>query len=112
MHPVDHATVVAEGVSKVFFSGSEPVWALEDFSLTVEPGVSSPASSAPRGAGSPRSCGSSAGLRSAPVGEVTMRGADHPVPAAFVFQEHGVFPWMTVQDNVAFGLRMTGTGRP
>ena len=29
--------VVAEDVSKVFFSGTDPVWALEDFSLTLEP---------------------------------------------------------------------------
>ncbi|MEW5916924.1 MAG: ABC transporter ATP-binding protein [Gemmatimonadota bacterium] len=28
-----------------------------------------------------------------------------------VFQEHGVFPWMTVQDNVAFGLAMRGVQR-
>ena len=33
------------------------------------------------------------------------------IPAAFVFQEHGVFPWMTVLDNIAFGLRMSGTGK-
>ena len=30
---------------------------------------------------------------------------------AFVFQEHGLFPWMTVIDNVAFGLRMRGMSR-
>jgi NitT/TauT family transport system ATP-binding protein len=28
-----------------------------------------------------------------------------------VFQEHGVFPWMNVLDNVAFGLEMRGVGR-
>ena len=28
-----------------------------------------------------------------------------------VFQEHGVFPWMTVLDNVAFGLEMRGVSR-
>jgi NitT/TauT family transport system ATP-binding protein len=30
---------------------------------------------------------------------------------ALVFQEHGVFPWMTVADNVAFGLEMRGVAR-
>ncbi len=31
--------------------------------------------------------------------------------SAFVFQDHGLFPWMTVLDNVAFGLEMQGVGR-
>ncbi len=30
---------------------------------------------------------------------------------ALVFQEGGVFPWMTVRDNVAFGLEMHGVSR-
>src|SRR6185503_17696456 len=28
-----------------------------------------------------------------------------------VFQEHGTFPWMTVLDNLAFGLEMQGVAR-
>jgi NitT/TauT family transport system ATP-binding protein len=28
-----------------------------------------------------------------------------------VFQEHGLFPWMTVIENAAFGLEMLGVGR-
>jgi NitT/TauT family transport system ATP-binding protein len=30
---------------------------------------------------------------------------------ALVFQEHGVFPWLTVLENVAFGLEMHGVRR-
>lgn len=31
--------------------------------------------------------------------------------ALLVFQENSLFPWMTVLDNAAFGLRMQGVGR-
>ena len=31
--------------------------------------------------------------------------------SALVFQDHGLFPWMTVLDNVAFGLQMYGVSR-
>jgi NitT/TauT family transport system ATP-binding protein len=31
--------------------------------------------------------------------------------ALIVFQEHGLFPWMTVIENAAFGLEMQGVGR-
>ena len=109
MKSADQATVVAEDVSKVFFSGSDPVWALENFSLTLEPG-SFTCIVGPSGCGKSTFLRILGGLEERTAGEVTTTGADHPVPAAFVFQEHGVFPWMTVEENVAFGLRMTGVG--
>lgn len=37
--------------------------------------------------------------------------ADGQPRTAMVFQEQGIFPWMTVLDNVAFGLEMQGVGR-
>ena len=37
--------------------------------------------------------------------------ADDRPHSALVFQDHGLFPWMTVLDNVAFGLEMRGVGR-
>jgi NitT/TauT family transport system ATP-binding protein len=35
----------------------------------------------------------------------------HTPRRATVFQEHGLFPWLTVADNVAFGLEMLGIDR-
>ena len=105
---VSSSAVVAEGVSKVFFSGQDPVWALEDFSLTLEPG-SFTCIVGPSGCGKSTFLRILGGLEERTVGTVTMPDAGQQIPAAFVFQEHGVFPWMTVLDNIAFGLRMSGT---
>jgi NitT/TauT family transport system ATP-binding protein len=107
--PPAPGAVVAEGVSKVFFSGQDPVWALEDFSLTLEPG-SFTCIVGPSGCVKSTFLRILGGLEERTVGEVALPAGEHRIPAAFVFQEHGVFPWMTVLDNVAFGLRMTGTG--
>jgi NitT/TauT family transport system ATP-binding protein len=59
----------------------------------------------------PSGCGKSTllriagGLEPATAGAVAVRpGAE----VAFVFQEHGLFPWLSVLDNAAFGLRMRG----
>jgi NitT/TauT family transport system ATP-binding protein len=47
-----------------------------------------------------------AGLESASAGEVEVYYRQHTRPrTAMVFQEQSVFPWMTVEDNIAFGLR-------
>ncbi|MFC0672853.1 ABC transporter ATP-binding protein [Brachybacterium hainanense] len=104
------AAVRAADVSKVFFSGADPVWALEDFSLSLEPG-SFTCIVGPSGCGKSTFLRIVGGLEERTVGEVEIDGAAHPIPAAYVFQEHGVFPWMTILENVAFGLRMAGVGR-
>lgn len=54
-----------------------------------------------------------AGLLPASAGQLhfpSSQSSPHP-PCALVFQEHGVFPWMNVLDNVAFGLKMQGIPR-
>lgn len=54
-----------------------------------------------------------AGLEESTGGTVEIFGdtsEQHP-ESAMVFQEHGVFPWMTVRENVAFGLKTRGMRR-
>jgi NitT/TauT family transport system ATP-binding protein len=48
-------------------------------------------------------------------GEVTLDGMsikEPPPHMAMVFQHFGLFPWKTVYDNVAYGLRMSGASAP
>lgn len=56
-----------------------------------------------------------AGILEPTTGRAEFRGG-HDVPdgrpaTAMVFQEHGLFPWLDVLDNVAFGLEAMGVAR-
>ncbi|HTT18324.1 MAG TPA: ABC transporter ATP-binding protein [Candidatus Sulfotelmatobacter sp.] len=68
----------------------------------------------------PSGCGKStllhliAGLHSQTSGQVLVDG--HPVQGPgtdriLIFQEHGLFPWLTVAENVEFGMKMKGVPR-
>lgn len=62
----------------------------------------------------PSGCGKStllrviAGLLQADKGEIRFDGWTQPPRCRLVFQDHALFPWMTIVDNVAFGLEMDG----
>ena len=67
----------------------------------------------------PSGCGKStllelcAGLEPISGGAIRLDGEPVVGPNAkvvMVFQEHSLFPWLTVEDNVIFGLRMKGMG--
>jgi NitT/TauT family transport system ATP-binding protein len=98
-------------ISKIFGAGVKATRALEDISFETHEGEFLSVLG-------PSGCGKStllkiiAGLLEPTAGEVIYSGKNTGEPLnSMVFQEHGVFPWMNVIDNVAFGLEMRGVPR-
>jgi NitT/TauT family transport system ATP-binding protein len=104
--------LTCERLSHRFAGSAGSVLALDEVSFRVEPGEFL-CIVGPSGCGKTTLLRIIAGLLPATRGSVRFDGCPEGKQArnALVFQEHGVFPWMTVLDNVAFGLEMRGTGR-
>jgi NitT/TauT family transport system ATP-binding protein len=69
----------------------------------------------PSGCGKSTLLGALAGHLPITEGELTVdgRAIDGPSPdSGMVFQQHSLFPWKTVRDNVAFAPKMRGVGKP
>jgi NitT/TauT family transport system ATP-binding protein len=99
-------------VSRVFEStnGGQPVRALEPTSLSIAPNDFITILG-------PSGCGKStllrivAGLDSPSAGEVLLNGKPVVRPGpdrGMVFQSYTLFPWLTVAENIAFGLKEKG----
>lgn len=102
----------AHNLHKVFV-GKRPVHALVDVNLQLKAG-SFTCIVGPSGSGKSTLLRILGGLEDKTSGElrVSLPQPTTMVPqSAFVFQEHGVFPWMNVLQNVAFGQRMAGMGK-
>jgi NitT/TauT family transport system ATP-binding protein len=101
-----------EEISHRFASSAGPVPALEGVTFTANPHeiVSIVGSS---GCGKTTLLRIIAGLIRPERGRIVFGSdpEDRRPRSDLVFQEHGTFPWMTVRDNVGFGLEMLGTPR-
>lgn len=105
-----HAFEVRE-VSKVFSGKNGQVQALRDVSFDFIHG-SFTVIVGPSGCGKSTLLRILGGLEKATYGSVATSLPKSSTPqSAFVFQEHGVFPWFDVLTNVAFGQHMAGVGR-
>jgi NitT/TauT family transport system ATP-binding protein len=101
--------VRVESVTKTYPGpGGVPLVALEDVSLDVGDGEFVTILG-------PSGCGKStllqvvAGLEAPTGGRVRFDDAPPGVPlTGVVFQEHALFPWRTVRDNITFGLEVRG----
>ncbi len=96
-------------LQKVFESARGPVVALKDVTLDVGEGEFL-AVVGPSGCGKSTFLRILAGLLPHTGGSIDVsRSGDSTRPLAnVVFQDHAIFPWKTVIDNVAFGLEMRG----
>ncbi len=101
-----------QGLSKMFSTGRGKVTALQDVSFGVK-GQEFLSIVGPSGCGKTTLLKIIAGLATPSGGQIVWRDGDSSeLPSnALVFQEHALFPWMTVLDNVAFGLEMAGVER-
>ena len=96
-------------VSKVFPTRTGSISVLEDITFSVGP-REFVSVVGPSGCGKTTLLKLIAGLTEPTSGEVRYESeANGRRPrCALVFQEHGIYPWMTVLDNVAFGLQRRG----
>lgn len=99
-------------VSKTFASRGGEVRALDDINLEAR-SEEFLCVVGPSGCGKTTLLKILAGLLEPSSGEIAFDGSppNGRPRTAMVFQEHGLFPWMTLADNVAFGLEPSGVGR-
>ena len=97
-----------QNVTKIFNQGeAEEVTALNGVDFTI-PAGSFVSLIGPSGCGKTTLLRCIAGLETTTGGEVLSDGAKITKPGSdrgFAFQQANLFPWLTIRDNIAFGLR-------
>ena len=102
-----------DGVSKAFETGGRLVTALQDIRLDIPRGQFT-CLLGPSGCGKSTLLNAVAGFAPPSSGAISVDGAPVAGPGperGMVFQEYALFPWMTVEDNIAFGLHIKGLGK-
>jgi NitT/TauT family transport system ATP-binding protein len=97
-----------KNLSRQFESAGQPRLALQDISLEIEPGAFYTIVG-PSGCGKTTLLRIVANLEKPTEGSVKIDWQDRGKPSnSMVFQGDSIFPWMTVWDNAAYGLRLRG----
>jgi NitT/TauT family transport system ATP-binding protein len=98
--------ITIDKLTKVFYKKNSEVVALKDVSLHVDDGEFV-CLIGPSGCGKTTLLRILAGLEAPSTGEFTINRDDHNKPLqSMIFQEKGIIPWLTVEQNVSFGLTM------
>ena len=103
--------IVLSHIDKNFTSvDGSTTHALSDVTLEIKPG-SFVSLIGPSGCGKSTLLRLISGLDEQTAGDVLLDGSNISGPGAdrgFMFQDHSLFPWMSIYDNVAFGLKARG----
>jgi NitT/TauT family transport system ATP-binding protein len=102
------------GVNKVFATGEKEVIALKDINLEIKKGQFV-CLLGPSGCGKSTLLNAVAGFSLPTSGTITTDGKIVTAPGpdrGMVFQEYALFPWMTVEQNIGFGLEIKNMPKP
>src|SRR6266568_4294332 len=101
------AAIDIVGLRKEYLSGPGRIVALDNIDLRISPGEFV-CIVGPSGCGKSTLLRILAGLTAQTSGTIKVEAPGWAVENAMVFQESGLFPWMSVETNVAFGLMTRG----
>lgn len=107
------SSIRIKGVSKVFRTADRELVALENIDLEI-PGGQFTCLLGPSGCGKSTLLNAVAGFALPTGGSIVANGVAVTGPGpdrGMVFQEYALFPWMTVEENIAFGLQIKGTDK-
>ena len=112
MNPPHSTEIYADHITKHYQSQNGQVYALENVNFKISAGEIV-CIVGPSGCGKSTLLKILAGLIKPTSGQVRFSNGsnDSGIRTALIFQEHGLFPWMTILDNVAFGLENLGVGK-
>ncbi|TFW19662.1 ABC transporter ATP-binding protein [Duganella callida] len=105
--------IVVSHASKVFQTAEREVVALKDINLEIPQGQLV-CLLGPSGCGKSTLLNAIAGFALPSSGSITADGKTVSAPGperGMVFQEYALFPWMTVAENIAFGLQIKRQGK-